>query len=81
MLDAIIRDVDNIAVVIVCHIYWQKDLYPVKIPYFHNEKNELLPIITKELNIPLIVMGDQPDGTFAHVKIYNMSTNSNREQL
>lgn len=29
-------------------------------------------IITKELNIPFIVIRDQPDGTFAHVKIYNM---------
>ena len=68
-VDAILKDA-NIAAVIAVHLYWQKDLSPIKVPYFYNEKNEFLPIITKELNIPFIVMGDQPDGTFAHVKIY-----------
>ena len=50
--------------------YHLKQNSPVKIPYFYNEKNEYLPIITKELNVPLIVIGNQPDGTFVHVKIY-----------
>ena len=71
-VDAILKDGEHIAAVVVHHLYWQKDLAPIKIPYFYNEKNEYLPIITKELNIPFIVMGDQPDGTFAHVKIYNI---------
>ena len=69
-VDAILRDADDIAAVVAYHLYWKEDLSPVKIPYFYNEKNEYLPIITKELDIPFIVMGDQPDGTFAHVKIY-----------
>ena len=69
-VDAILKDGENIAAVVAHHLYWKKDLYPVKVPYFYNEKNEYLPVITKELNIPFIVMGDQPDGTFAHVKIY-----------
>ena len=71
-VDAILRDAEDIAAVIAVHIYWQKDLSPVKIPYFYNEKNDLLPIITKELEIPFIIIGDQPDGTFAHVKTNNM---------
>ncbi len=71
-VDAILRDAEYIAAVVAHHLYWHKDKYPCKVPYFYNEKNELLPIITKELNIPFIVMGDQPDGTFTHVKIYNM---------
>ena len=70
-VDAILRDAEDVACVIAHHLYWQKDLSPVKAPYFYNEKNEYLPVITKELDIPFIVMGDQPDGTFAHVKIYN----------
>lgn len=70
-VDAILRDAEDIATVVAHHLYWYKDTAPVKIPYFYNEKNEYLPIITKELKIPFIVMGDQPDGTFAHVKIYN----------
>lgn len=70
-VDTILKDGENIAAVVAMHLYWKKDMYPVKAPYFYNEKNELLPIITKELDIPFIVMGDQPDGTFAHVKIYN----------
>lgn len=37
-----------------------------------DEKNGYLPVITKELNIPFIIMDDQPDGTSAHVKIYNL---------
>ena len=73
-VDAILRDAEDIKAVIAHHLYWQKDLSPVKIPYFYNEKNEFLPVITKELDIPFIVMGDQPDGTFAHVKIYNTNT-------
>ena len=71
-VDAILRDSEDIAAVVAYHLYWQKDLSPVKIPYFYNEKNEYLPIVTKELNIPFIVIGDQPDGTFAHVKIYKI---------
>jgi len=51
-------------------------LSPVKIPYFYNDKNEYIPVITEELGIPLIIIGDQPDGTFARVKIYNMYANS-----
>ncbi len=70
-IDAILRDAEDISAVVAHHLYWYKDSHPIKAPYFYNEKNELLPIITKELNIPFIVMGDQPDGTFAHVKIYN----------
>lgn len=69
-VDAILRDAEDVAAVVAHHIYWQKDASLIKIPYFYNEKNEYLPIITKELDIPFIVMGDQPDGTFAHVKIY-----------
>lgn len=71
-IDAILIDTEDIAAVVAHHLYWQEDLSPIKIPYFYNDKNEFLPVITKELDIPLIVMGDQPDGTFAHVKIYNM---------
>ncbi len=71
-IDAILRDAEDISAVVAHHLYWHKDLHPHKIPYFYNEKNEYLPIITKELNIPFIVMGDQPDDSFAHVKIYNM---------
>lgn len=70
-VDAILRDSENIAAVVAHHLYWHKDEHPTKIPYFYNEKNEFLPIITKELGIPFIVMGDQPDGTFEHVKIYS----------
>ena len=69
-IDAILRDAEDVAAVVVYHVYWYKDLNPIKIPYFYNEKNEWLPVITKELDIPFIVMGDQPDGSFAHVKIY-----------
>lgn len=71
-IDAILIDAGDIAAVVAHHLYWQEDLSPIKIPYFYNDKNEFLPVITKELDIPLIIMGDQPDGTFAHVKIYNM---------
>ncbi len=71
-VDAILRDSENISAVVAHHLYWHKDEHPTKVPYFYNEKNELLPMITKELNIPFIVMGDQPDGTFTHVNIYNM---------
>ncbi len=71
-VDAILKDPENVSAVVAHHLYWQKDLSPIKTPYFYNEKNEYLPVITKELNIPLIIMGDQPDGTFAHVKIYNL---------
>jgi len=71
-VDAILRDAEDIVAVVAHHLYWHKDESPIKVPYFYNEKNELLPIITKELNIPFIVMGDQPDYTFTHVKIYNM---------
>lgn len=71
-IDAILIDAEDVAAVVAHHLYWQEDLSPIKIPYFYNDKNEYLPVITKELDIPLIVMGDQPDGTFAHVKIYNM---------
>ncbi len=71
-IDAILRDAEDISAVIAHHIYWQEDLSAIKIPYFYNDKNEYLPVITKELEIPFIVLGDQPDGTFAHVKIYNM---------
>lgn len=70
-IDAILRESENIEAVVAHHLYWQKDLSPVKVPYFYNEKNELLPVITEELGIPLIIMGDQPDGTFTHVKIYS----------
>jgi hypothetical protein len=70
-IDAILIDMEDIAAVVAHHIYWQEDLSPIRTPYFYNDKNECLPVITKELDIPLIVMGDQPDGTFAHVKIYN----------
>jgi hypothetical protein len=70
-IDAILIDMEDVAAVVAHHIYWQEDLSPIKIPYFYNDKNECLPVITKELGIPLIVMGDQPDGTFAYVKIYN----------
>ncbi len=71
-VDAILRDTYDITAVVAVHLYWHKDLSPIKVPYFYNEKNEYLPMITKELNIPFIVMGDQPDYTFAHVKIYNI---------
>ena len=73
-VDTILRDVEDIVAIVAHHLYWQKDLAPdhLQAPYFYNEKNEYIPIITKELNIPLIIMGDQPDGTFAHVKIYNI---------
>lgn len=71
-VDAILKDAENISAVVAHHLYWHKDLSPVKTPYFYNEKNEYIPLITKELNIPFIAMGDQPDGTFAHVKIYNI---------
>ena len=74
-VDAILRDAEDVVAVVAHHLYWQKDLSKMRHPgtiYFYNEKNEYLPIITKELNIPFIVMGDQPDGTFAHVKIYNI---------
>ncbi len=71
-IDAILRDAEDVVAVVAHHLYWQEDLSPIKIPYFYNDKNEYLPIITEELDIPLIVMGDQPDGSFAHFKIYNM---------
>lgn len=71
-IDAILRDAEDVAAVVAHHLYWEEDLSPIKIPYFYNDKNEYLPVITKELDIPFIVIGDQPDGTFAHVKIYNM---------
>ena len=71
-VDAILRDSEDIEAVVAHHLYWEEDLSPVKIPYFYNEKNEYIPVITEELGIPLIIIGDQPDGTFAHVKIYNM---------
>jgi hypothetical protein len=70
-VDAILRDSDDIEAAVAHHLYWQEDLSPIKIPYFYNDKNEYIPVITEELGIPLIVIGDQPDGTFAHVKIYN----------
>lgn len=71
-VDAILRDAEYIAAVVAVHLYWHKDLTSPKAEYFYNEKNEYLPMITKELNIPFIVIGDQPDDTFAHVKLYNM---------
>lgn len=71
-VDAILRDSEDIEAVVAVHLYWKEDLSPVKIPYFHNDKNECIPIITEELSIPLIIIGDQPDGTFAHVKMYNL---------
>jgi len=75
-VDAILRDSEDIEAVVAHHLYWQEDLSPVKIPYFYNDKNEYIPVITEELGIPLIIIGDQPDGTFARVKIYNMYANS-----
>jgi hypothetical protein len=71
-VDAILIYAEDVVAVVAHHIYWQEDLSPIKVPYFYNDKNEFLPVITKELDIPLIVMGDQPDGTFAHAKIYNI---------
>lgn len=70
-VDAILRDAEDVVAVVAHHLYWHKDESLIKIPYFYNEKNEYLPIIAKELNIPFIAMGDQPDGTFTHAKIYN----------
>ncbi len=42
---------------------------------FYNIKNEMLPIITKEFNIPFIVIRDTPEHDFVYAtepKIYNM---------
>jgi len=55
-VDYILKDAENISAMATHHLYWQKDLSPIKIPHFYIGKNEHLPIITKELNVPFIVM-------------------------
>lgn len=79
-VDEILKNPEDISAVVAVHLYWYKDVAKYKDTknidsYFYNVKNEMLPIITKELNIPFIVLGDQPpseDISYSHSKVYNM---------
>jgi hypothetical protein len=73
-IDALIENYKDIAAVVAVHlygIYCPRDI-STKHDYFYNAKNYLLLELTKEIGIPFIVFGDQPDGNYAFSMVYNI---------
>jgi len=73
-IDEIVKNHKDIAAVIAVHIFGMKkgSAKSANHDYFYNVRNDELLEITNALNIPLIVIGDQPDGKNAFSKTYNM---------
>ncbi len=73
-IDTIIENYKDIAAVVAVHlygIYRSTDLSKGS-DYYYNVRNYVLLDLTKELGIPFIVFGDQPDGSYAFSKVYNI---------
>lgn len=74
-IDAIIENYKDVAAVVAVHVYGIADSQDMtkKSDYFYNVRNYKLLELTKELEIPFIVIGDQPDRSLAFSKVYNMT--------
>jgi len=73
-IDAIIENYQDVAAVVAVHLYGISRPTDIsKEPdYYYNVRNYMLLELTKELGVPFIVFGDQPDGTYAFSKVYNL---------
>lgn len=73
-IDAIIENYKDIVSVVAVHLYGIADSLDVskKHDYYYNVRNYKLLELTKELEIPFIVIGDQPDRSLAFSKVYNI---------
>ena len=73
-IDAIIENYKDVVAVVAVHLYGIADSLDLskKPDYYYNVKNYKLLELTKELEIPFIVIGDQPDRSLAFSKVYNM---------
>lgn len=73
-IDTIIENYQDVAAVVAVHLYGIDRPADIskKSDYFYNVRNYVLLELTKELRVPFIVFGDQPDGTYAFSKVYNV---------
>ena len=80
-IDAIIEDYEDIVAVVAVHLYGIANSMDLskEHDYYYNVRNYALLDLTKELGIPFIVIGDQPDRSSAFSKVYNLQKETNRD--